>query len=293
MFALALISAAFADCPADTASLRALVERAGTQQEARSWDAFDATVQQVHGDVRCLRQVLDVEGAYRLHELEARLALSRSDWGLSTRAFQGVLATSPGFTLPATFPANHPWRQALEGARTAPDPRAPLPPGTWLVDGQLNARSVPTARVALVQRVGDSGEVLGSWYLLGGPLPPELIATPSAAPVVTPPAPEPVLASLPTASPPPSFPVGDRPARKPPSPTKRAVWVAAGVSTALGAVAGTVGVVSYLDAQGEGAGLDATEWADRRTLNHAANGAAIGFYALGAVAGGVALFGTF
>ena len=73
-------------------------------------------------------------------------------------------------------------RRSLDVARTqSVGVGSRLPEGDWAVDGRPGARTTPTDRAAIVQRL-DGDQVIEGWYVLPSEIPDALIAVPPAGP---------------------------------------------------------------------------------------------------------------
>ena len=173
---LALLQAANASCPADTAALSADLDAGFTAHQAQDWPTFEDAIAAVYEDIGCLTTLADVPQATRLHHLLALYFAHHGDQDNARDAIRGALSLDGAFAIDPALTTELPLLgDAFDAAvKKGPGKDQALPTGSWVIDGRTDKDHLPVERATLVQRHTDQVDV-SSWYVFGGQIPPELL----------------------------------------------------------------------------------------------------------------------
>jgi len=168
---LALIAFAHAACPAPTTALD--LERRLTKAE-QGFAEIDpvglrAALEQARETLPCMGEAVTPGVAARLHRAEGLAALDANNRALAEQAFAAARAVEPDFALPSAY-ATETVRDiymAVDPARGATQPLGKPKAGSVRLDG-VEARARPLERPTVFQRLGPTGEVIETAYLLPG-----------------------------------------------------------------------------------------------------------------------------
>lgn len=163
---------AHAACPATPQALDEVVRGGMEGAAALDRERFAGAAAAAQQMVGCLSQAPSPEQAARVHQLFAVLAFTERDNSRAEAHFTAAIFASPQTPLAKVLPGIPPAMAELEATAQAAylaESRATerLPDARLVVDGHP-ASPIPTDRPALVQAIGEDGDVLWSGLLQAG-----------------------------------------------------------------------------------------------------------------------------
>lgn len=175
-----------ADCDSrEMASLVSAAETAFTHMDA---DLFERASTELDRVLACQTEPLTAIQVASFHRVRALAAFFAENEPGSVLSFQAMLATMPGYELPADIaPEGHPLRRSFDQAKlfSAGDTfELPAPADGWVTVDGIRTRTAPAARPFVFQWLGSSGAVRETQYVtVGTPVPTYAVATAPTTPV--------------------------------------------------------------------------------------------------------------